>query len=270
MKQICVELLDRAITKVVKEEYQRLTKGLSQEVIACKVNEALKALDGLSIGKQPDYNGEWVSLFYLAWYQPGHVRLAHDICRRFYIKTKNVSDLIDLGCGAYATNLGFVIAFAEKEAREEKMSLQAGPAIHGLDPSESMKKLDEALWLEFWQMVKCCLETPSETKHSDDKAVLAALYRRCDESNMVPSAWECHKPDPKMGSGVGILAMHVVYEENKTSLEETIECIHKRYSVRCMTVTCHWRKEPLALALLKLLQPDGKGICRPESGGNEF
>ena len=69
--------LDRAIAEVAEAEYGRLAHGVPLDTQAKRVDAALQSLGRLKQGTPPDYDSEWVVLFYVTWYQPRQVHLAY-------------------------------------------------------------------------------------------------------------------------------------------------------------------------------------------------
>ena len=109
------EALDRAIAKVAEEEYGRLAEGMSLRDQTASVDKALSSLMELQKGHEPDYNSEWVSLFYLTWFQPRQVHLAYAALCQHIAEQRSPSHVIDYGCGAWAVQFALAILLAEKQ-----------------------------------------------------------------------------------------------------------------------------------------------------------
>ena len=93
------DVLDRAIKEVAEREYQRLSRGLSCGDVAGRVDKALDSLGKLQKREEPDYDCEWVALFYLTWYQPRQINLVYSYldCRKVELPER--LQVVDLGCG---------------------------------------------------------------------------------------------------------------------------------------------------------------------------
>ena len=93
------EAIDGAITKVAETESQRLSAGMGEDALTNKVHATLDSFRGLRRGIPPDYSDPWVALFYLTWFQPGQIQLAHDLIDR--MKQKRESRRLKR-CGSFA------------------------------------------------------------------------------------------------------------------------------------------------------------------------
>ena len=125
--------LDRAIAEVAEAEYGRLAHGVPPDAQATQVDAALQSLRRLQQGTPPDYDSDWVVLFYLTWYQPRQVHLAYAALRQYVSANNPPQCVVDYGCGALAVQLALAIALTEEDC--------AGAAVHGLDPSVPMRRL---------------------------------------------------------------------------------------------------------------------------------
>ena len=143
------EALDRAIAKVAEEEYGRLAEGMSLRDQTASVDKVLSSLMELQKGHEPDYNSEWVSLFYLTWFQPRQVHLAYAALCQHIAEQRSPSHVIDYGCGAWAVQFALAILLAEKQELQ-------GSCVHGIDPNEPMREIGKRLWEKFRQVVEVC------------------------------------------------------------------------------------------------------------------
>ena len=128
------EAIDRAITKVAETEFQRLSAEMGKDALTNKVHATLGSFKGLRQGIPPDYRDPWVALFYLTWFQPGQIQLAHDLIDR--MKQKRGSrgligkhhgklQVLDIGCGALATL--FAVAWAAADTLNDGLSIPQIP-----------------------------------------------------------------------------------------------------------------------------------------------
>ena len=109
--KLFADALDQAIVRVAEAEYARLSSGIPPMKCAEAVASALNSWANLKSGMQPEYN-EWEALFYLTWYQPHQINLALAIVR-YFLTTPQPLHIIDLGCGALATQVAMAVAVAE-------------------------------------------------------------------------------------------------------------------------------------------------------------
>lgn len=118
-QKLTTKALDKAITKVVCDEFNRISKNLSDVETAQKVEYALDQLSKLQRGVMPKYD-EWVALFYASWYQPAQINLAYsmitdmvkEICDGALTSTGKLY-VYDFGCGALAMQFGVALAAAD-------------------------------------------------------------------------------------------------------------------------------------------------------------
>ena len=144
--------LDRAITNVGTIELKRLSQGLSDQEVAQNIEAALKTLKGINYGIKT-YN-DWVSLWYLLWYQASQCNVAAGMFRNViwpgiqYRLKRNVSRkfcLIDIGCGALNGQLG--LSYLIRGDRYLFRDFRAITFV-GIDISGSMLRLGQLLWNE--------------------------------------------------------------------------------------------------------------------------
>ena len=154
-KELLLGALDRAITRVAHNEFQRLSTGMTIQQLTHKVHQTLDSLAGLQRGNPPDYNDPWIALFYLTWYQPGQIQLAHilieaqkgarqtslllaDDFQRLHV--------VDFGCGALA--MKFAVAWAAADALENGEQISS-INVDSYDPNPAMVRIGSYLWQEF-------------------------------------------------------------------------------------------------------------------------
>lgn len=136
-----LEPLDSAIAEVAQENYARLSTEFPSSQW---VDSALEALRRLQNCDEPDYDLEGVNVFYLSWYQPRQIHLAYVALRQLLDRRRPPRYVVDYGCGAWAVQFALAMILAEKPELQG-----AGIAVHGVDSSESMKRIGKELWSKF-------------------------------------------------------------------------------------------------------------------------
>ena len=244
-------VLDEAIASVAEEEFNRLRRATNDNAqIAANVTAALSSLDKLPKGVEPKYN-EWDALFYITWYQPRQINMALKILRRFYEKSRYKHQragrpfhVIDVGCGALAVQ--FAMALLATECRWKG----ADVTVIGIDPSEPMRNIGDALWLEFWSNLS---SHPNLNKHSE----LSDLERFCDcmasscESFDSFSSYRCSKVGLSQAterSECWMMAVDVVYTSNKNKIKEAIQAIRNQCKPNKNFLTCKNQHDRLEAA----------------------
>jgi len=112
------------------------------------VKNALDNLGLLKRGEMPDCRDECLVPFYVSCYQYAHARLASAIFRHLFVKNTDLSGpeplhVIDLGCGALATQIGFAAFMRQKP---EAVRNIPEVVFHSIDTSEAMKDIGRELW----------------------------------------------------------------------------------------------------------------------------
>lgn len=201
--------LDRAVAEVAAAEYSRLAHGLPLEDEARQVNAALQSLLGLQQGTPPNYDSEWVVLFYVTWYQPRQIHLAYAALRQHISADNPPPCVVDYGCGAWAVQFALAIALTEEQ--------HAGATIHGLDPSAPMMRLGQELWSKFNEVL-------GQHFPNDDLAqCLAINLEFIAESSRTH---ECladavpHLPVPI--TDCWFTAVHAIYQTNANDLQDVL------------------------------------------------
>ena len=120
--QTIADALDKTIATVAEQEFNRLCRGLNDFQVAEQVAIALDELEKLQGRGSPDYNNDWVALFYVTWYQPRQINVALAILRQLYeetlheeTKTNHPVEIIDVGCGALSVQFATAIAATEHQ-----------------------------------------------------------------------------------------------------------------------------------------------------------
>ena len=237
--QRVAHVLDEAIATVADQELNRLSEGLNDFQVAEQIAKALDSLRELQGADPPNYNNEWVALFYLTWYQPRQINTALTVLRQLYADPRNERlrmghplVIIDVGCGALAVQIAAAIMTAEYQREDNKVSVQ------GIDPSEPMKEIGVNLWLEFWTI-------------ADRYPSLSYLSSACDVITSTCSLFDSHisyyrsevaSPD----SECWLMAVHTVYESNKQSIKDTLQTIRTMSDPSVILVTTHDFKRDIA------------------------
>lgn len=145
-KSTVIAVLDRVISETGKRTFARLSNNLDDNQIAEKINYSLSQNLLLSDQKMPDYNDEWVALFYFLWYQPKQITLACQLINWLLesgVHSKKIIYIIDYACGALATQFGLIFATINVLAQEKTVG---DIWIDCVDESESMIALGSLSW----------------------------------------------------------------------------------------------------------------------------
>ena len=111
------------------------------------IESALKAFRDLRNGVKPDYNDNWIALFYLLWYQPKQINLAYSLIQEafkqdpskdIFSKPSGNLHVVDFGCGALA--MQFAVVLAAMNAIEQGSAIPE-IRVDSIDPNSSMVKL---------------------------------------------------------------------------------------------------------------------------------
>ena len=213
------EVLDHAIASVAEEEYCRLAEGMSLKDQTVRVDNALGSLMELQKGNEPNYDSEWVSLFYLTWFQPRQVHLAYAALRQHIGDRKPPQQVIDYGCGAWAVQFALAILLAEKEELQ-------GSAVYGIDPNEPMREIGKRLWVKLRETVEngssgqylgACLYT-----------TLGSMEESCSYHASLADAVAHLQPAPVSGPDCcWFTALHAIYEANRIDLKGVFDRVRE-------------------------------------------
>lgn len=139
------KMLEKAIIEVGSAELDRLSAPLDDKTAANNIECALRVLQHLSC-VQPTYT-EWISLWYLLWYQASQANIAAGMMRnlidyRIYYHIKRCEPrnlcIIDVGSGALNGVLGFSDVTNSYPFRfVDFLSI----SYVGIDPSDEMNSL---------------------------------------------------------------------------------------------------------------------------------
>ncbi len=211
------KILQNCICKLFEE-------GISSRLKSCnevgKIDRAFRQLKKLASGEEPDNYDALTALLYLSWYQFGHVRLVDQI---FHHLSKTIRipnncetlNIIDLGCGALATQIGFakfISGYPQQKFRKVH--------FHNIDKSEKMKQAGERLWNKWTSSWESPM--PFEFDFYGEK----------------PSI------DPLPGPTI-LIAMHAIYDRNKDVIREAVKEIKERHEPITAVMTTQINKKSL-------------------------
>ena len=244
-RQNIADALDKAIVTVAEQEFNRLCRGLNDVQVAEQVAKAQDELGKLRGRGSPDYNNEWVALFYVTWYQPRQINVALAILQQLYedplrkeAENNYPVEIIDVGCGALSVK--FAIAIAATEHQHTVVS------VHGIDPSHPMKRIGETLWSEFCAII---VEYPDLSDLSKLCNLMAGDCDLFDSFDSYLSAYPetlGYYPSPNFL----LLTVHTVYDSNRLEIQETLQNFHKFGHVFPMFVACYPSKSDIAESVI--------------------
>lgn len=243
--------IDQAIARVAKAEYTRLSSGKSPMECAEAVAGALNSWASLRSGIQPEYN-EWEALFYLTWYQPHQINLALAIIRHFLAPPQPLH-IIDVGCGALATQVAMAVAVSENTARSPDAKSYE---VHGIDPSYPMRNIGQLLWSELRSIIK------KESKLSFLRRIFKAVGKNSRVYGSLKDYYRsdfAYKGDNYPSMNCLLTAFHAIYSSNMKYLQQDFSKIRKNSYPANEAVTCHQINLSIA-----------KQICRSDASEKAF
>ena len=234
-QQLLFAAIDRAIRNVADAEFRRLAAEMGPEAWHQNVHNALESLGKLQQGTPPDYNDDWVALFYLTWYQASQINLAHSLieemnrsrkCNNFIANDTPSLHVVDFGCGALA--MQFAIAWAAAEALENGANIES-IRVGSCDVAIPMIRLGQQLWREFKQEISRyeSLRTLSDVCEE----VIRPRYGK-PESGILFNA---HRVDEERW----LSAIHTVYENNVEELRESLYQLAQDITPANGILSCH-------------------------------
>ena len=228
--QNIADALDKAITTVAEQEFDRLTKGLNNEQIAKKVVGTLQSLKGLQEGNMPNYD-EWDSLFY-HWYQPSHINLAYSIIK-LANGLRDQLHIVDFGCGALAMQFGVFLAVVDAIERGQSIN---EIKIDSIDTSQAMIDIGQKIWEQLKREVG---RNPN----------LSYLDRAYEVIKPIPPIIQEKGGIEQMGftrsSNFLISAIHAVYDDNKDVLQQSLKLLVDRFNPDVCFASTHILSKPL-------------------------
>lgn len=237
--------LDCAIAEAAKTEYDQLTEGMSPSDQGKFVEQALAALGNLQKGIPPNYNDKGVALFYLTWYQPRQIFLAYSALRHVLREQKPPSRIIDYGCGVSAVQIALSILTVQWL---HSVSIRQRPgyntsAVHGIDPSEPMRRIGEVLWRKFEKEVKSRLpllrsSKPPETFDSGLLDTVKSMTDSCESHASYEIYANSHATrHASVPDDCWLTAMHAVYDSNRQDMETVFSRIREEQEPTLELVT---------------------------------
>ncbi len=182
----------------------------------------------------PDYEDEWIALFYAVWYQPAHINLAYTLAHRIpkesnpLLTGEGSLRVFDYGCGALAMKFGLLIARLECAVDQNKwVSL----SIKSRDSSGAMVSIGKKIMAVFRQDF-----LDGFTKRATPKTLRKRKRSR-------PSVqW--------------VTALHVAYKQNIDQVKISLDEVVHEEGPKVVLVTTH--------------EGSSKALYSPESLGYEL
>lgn len=233
-QKLTTEALDKAITKVVRSEFNRISKNLNAFKTAQKVENALIQLSKLQDGIMPNYD-EWVTPFYTSWYQPAQINLAYSMVTAMVKETCDGAltsmgrlNVYDFGCGALAMQFGVALAAADALRNRQKLD---SVYIASSDTSEAMINIGVKVWDQFKSEVR-------------KESRLSHLSQACD---LIETQIVSHRPARKSSADevCWLSAIHAVYDTNEDDVRKRLSELGKRVSPNVVFLTTHDKKGSL-------------------------
>ena len=223
--------LSDSIVKVAEDELARLSGGLDRGAVTEAVENALDELKGLQSGRIPDYEDEWVALFYMTWFQPAQINLAYSMINTMVngrapekaaMTDKGGLHVVDFGCGALA--MQFAVAFAAADALQMGERV-ASIRICSMDASQAMVDIGSKVWERFKIEVKGSTE-------------LAILNEACEALKPTRTVTFWHSV-PTRGEDSWLSALHTFYATNVESVKDWLARIANRTKPDVGFITSH-------------------------------
>ena len=228
------DALDNAMTTVAEQEFNRLTRSLTNEQIAEKVVGSLRSLDRLRVGKIPNYDG-WDALFY-HWYQPSHINLAYNIIK-LANGLRDQLHIVDLGCGALAMQFGVFLAAADAIERGQPIT---EIKIDSIDTSQAMVNVGQKIWEQLYR----------EIGRIPDLGYLDRAYKVIQPIPRIIQVGDIERIGFEQigfarSSNVLISAIHAVYDVNKEDVKHSLKSLVDRLNPDVCFASTHIKSKPL-------------------------
>ena len=238
----CFTALDRSISAASSAEFERLSEGMTGEEQASRIVGALKQLKELQSprGEPPKYDDPWVTLLYVLWYQPGQTYLAYRIIRELAGRRRPQQlRVMDIGCGALATELAIDIAIACGAFPGNGVALPV-PVVYSHDSSSSMVSMGESISEALLSDSDFSNGSPSEFS----KRVLVEDDLTSLPSNSSHEEW-------------WVTALHAVYQSNRPEIRAHLNEVSRKVKPECFVLTTHSSKQRI------LPKPNGTEVIAP-------
>lgn len=211
--------LDRAIAEVFRNEVNHLTQSqnLSDAEKVSNVEDALEELGklGKMQGEMPKYD-EWVTPFYVSWYQPRQINLAYSmitaIIAKESIRKQILTDtgrlyVVDFGCGALAMQFGVALAIADALQKNQKVY---SACVVSYDKSKAMTNIGKKVWEQF----------KSEVRKDAKLPYLGQACELIDTRADMPFG-----RNPQNNEIIWLSAIHAAFSANKDEVKRTLACL---------------------------------------------
>ena len=213
--------IDAAIEATAEAEFARLAAGLGQAAKRGLVERAVDETLKLRAGKQPVYQSECVPLLYLLQYQAKQINLVYSIVKRmiFYRRATSRSAcalitrdsgmlrIIDVGCGALATQFAATLAAADAIEAGERI---AAISVASRDNSRAMPALGWKMWRAFKSAVK------GDPALGSLREAIARI--RADRFDLVSAPF----PEARADEDCWVTAIHALYDDNKKAVADSL------------------------------------------------
>ncbi len=243
-----------ALDSVIAEEgdagFQHLSQGLPPKQVALNVVGALKQLNAMARGAVPEYNNEWVTLFYNLWYQPKQINVAYRVINAMIenrgdqnnaLSTSGALYVADFGCGSLAMQFGVALAAADAISRGQQLT-----SIHidAIDPNKPMTALGESTWNRFVKLV-------SESVSQNQNHWVSCLSSACGMMEYglpghpdVDTITERIRSNPNEERWLS--ALHTVYQTNVGAVKSSLSDLCKTIQPHAGFITTFKQKAHLA------------------------
>ena len=206
--------LDQAISIVAENECERL-RVADRDGYHTQVYRALDELRKLQTGTEPSYD-DWVTVFYITWYQPRQINLAYQILQYFFSGEEKLH-IVDYGCGALALNFALAAFMVDNRNCEVY--------VHGIDSSNQMTEIGQEVWRQF-------------VREADGFPELRDACEALTRNMQVFSSIDKVR-DGSISSAdnVWLSVMHAIYRTNRNTVKEDLDKIRGRFRPATIIVT---------------------------------
>lgn len=232
-QKLTTKALDKAITKVVCDEFNRISKNLIDVETARKVEYALDQLSKLQRGVMPKYD-EWVAPFYVSWHQPAQINLAYSMIVAMLKETfdgvlapTGKLYVYDFGCGALAMQFGVALAAADALRNGQKLD---SVYIASSDTSRAMISIGVRIWKQFKSEVR-------------KEPRLHNLSQAC---TLIKTQFVRHIPDrkPSAEETRWLSAIHATYKSSQGTIKPKLDSLRSGLDPHVGFVTSHiWNSD---------------------------